>query len=429
MMPSDKIEVSILGTALLNESFANILIESTSINMFASKEAKGLFQFLFDCYKSQIPISIPKAKQNVDGSFVELCLKEGSPAAFKSNVSDLRDMFMASETLLILQRAMANVSGNNSPSLAISEVQEQFDALASQMQTGTLKTFSSVHEEALGKALKNRTNQVQYNGFNIGWETFMKKADGVLTGQGLYTIFGKSGSGKTQLMGSIKRNLEAHGHPSATISIEMSAQDLSYREAARHLGVSLFDLKKGNINDEQFQEYQAWVKAQENSKSVVIDDAKIYVEDIWSYVRDLSSKNIKVIFIDYYQILDTHLDFKGNVEGKYTYISKELTAMQKQYDMAFFLLAQMDKIGARNRLPDPNHIRYSSQPYNDSYMMIGVYRPEAEGIQAEGDKPLPPGFVRAIISKHRNGPLFSVDLAPEQGTGKLTEYKDPGLLF
>jgi len=140
-----------------------------------------------------------------------------------------------------------------------------------------------------------------------------------------------------------------------------------------------------------------------------------------------SQHNIKLIIVDYLQLMTTGVNNKsGNREQEISSISRNLKALAKELDIPVIALSQLSRAvetrGGTKR-PVLSDLRESGAIEQDADIVSFIYRPEYYGIDEWDDESRSPsdGQAEFIIAKHRNGSLENVRL---KFIGHLGKFED-----
>jgi len=159
-----------------------------------------------------------------------------------------------------------------------------------------------------------------------------------------FTIWGaRPGVGKTKLMLQMVMSA-VREDPSSWVlifSLEMTAIQLYQYWACQIAGIDLQRFRRGKITDE---EYLSYTKAREelNGWPVIIDDnGSTTVEKMFaSTERHMATNKIRLVFVDYLQLMDGSGD-DGN--AKFDRISKGLKEYKKRYPVHLSVLSQLSR--------------------------------------------------------------------------------------
>jgi replicative DNA helicase len=130
--------------------------------------------------------------------------------------------------------------------------------------------------------------------------------------------------------------------------------------------------------------------------------------DLRSRARMMASTyGIKMIIVDYLQLMQSTSNYRGNKVQEITEISQNLKSIAKELDIPVIAVSQLSREVEKrdDRRPRLADLRESGSIEQDADLVVFVYRDEYydENSNKKGEADL-------IISKHRNGPLGKIKL-------------------
>ena len=199
----------------------------------------------------------------------------------------------------------------------------------------------------------------------------------------------------------------------------------------------------------------------------ILEDAPLYIDDteglsvmdLRSKARRLvSEKGIKLIMIDYLQLMTASGMKYNSRQEEVSLISRSLKGLAKELNIPVLALSQLNRgvegrIGAEGKRPQLSDLRESGAIEQDADMVIFLHRPEYYHILKSADGLIDyQGKSEVIISKHRKGatgiimmnfkgeytrfenyddPLAGISLPTEGGEirGSVVNGEDNGMLF
>ncbi len=193
----------------------------------------------------------------------------------------------------------------------------------------------------------------------------------------------------------------------------MSNLQLAQRLISSETELSLTQLRKGDITDEQFGQLTAKVSKLSDAPIYIDDTAALSVFELRAKARRLKENHdIKMIVIDYLQLMTSGNDnMRGNREQEISSISRALKSLAKELNIPIIALSQLSRAveqrGGAKR-PQLSDLRESGAIEQDADMVLFVYREDYYSMNEPSETP--PDSAEIIIAKHRNGALDSVSL-------------------
>ena len=232
----------------------------------------------------------------------------------------------------------------------------------------------------------------------------------------LVIIAARPAMGKTAFVLSMARNMAVKHHQAVAIfSLEMSAVQLVNRLIASETELSAEKLKTGRLTDEEWQQLHSRIKALVEAPILVDDTPALSIFELRAKCRRLKQKyGIKVLIIDYLQLMTAGADMRGNREQEVSLISRQLKIIAKELNIPVIALSQLNR-GVEQRTGDAkkpmlSDLRESGAIEQDADMVLFIHRPERYGIMEDSMGNSLKGIADIIIAKHRNGAVGEIQL-------------------
>ncbi len=216
------------------------------------------------------------------------------------------------------------------------------------------------------------------------------------------------------------------GRPVAVFSLEMASVQLVNRLIASEAEISAEKLKKGQLEEYEFQQL--------NSKIHKLADAPIFIDDtpalsifeLRAKARRLKQQNnISLIIVDYLQLMQSGSEnSRGNREQEISAISRSLKSLAKELEIPVLALSQLSRaVETRggDKKPQLSDLRESGAIEQDADMVLFIHRPEYYGLTEDASGNPTTGVAEIIIAKHRNGPTGSINLKFIDRLAKFTD--------
>ncbi len=245
----------------------------------------------------------------------------------------------------------------------------------------------------------------------------------------LVIIAARPAMGKTAFVLSMTRNMAiTHKQPVALFSLEMANVQLVNRLIVSETEIPAEKIKNGNLTT------QEWAQLDQKIKRLI--DAPIFIDDTPGLsVFELRAKcrrlkklhDIKIIIIDYLQLMNASGMSPGSRQEEVSMISRSLKGLAKELMVPIVALSQLNRgvesrAGADGKRPQLSDLRESGAIEQDADMVLFIHRPEYYKITEDelGNSLI--GMAEIIIAKHRNGATGDVRL---RFRGELARFQDP----
>ena len=226
-------------------------------------------------------------------------------------------------------------------------------------------------------------------------------------------LAGRPSMGKTSLGLCIGYSAALrHGIPVAIFSLEMSKEQLVRRILCAEAKVDQHLLRTGGLDDRDWQKLYETANRLAQAP-IYIDDTSFTPRQVRAKARQLKSeKGLGLIVIDYLQLMQG----SGRTENRQqeiSEISRQLKGLAKELNIPVLALAQLSRLVEHrpNKRPVMSDLRESGSLEQDADVVMFIYRDEYYNSDSEKK-----GIAEVIVSKHRNGPVGTVEL------GFLKEY-------
>ncbi|MCW3104402.1 MAG: replicative helicase [Bacteroidetes bacterium] len=242
----------------------------------------------------------------------------------------------------------------------------------------------------------------------------------------LVIIAARPAMGKTALVLSMARNAAVEfNKPVAIFSLEMSSLQLVTRLISSESELSGEKLKKGTLEDYEFQQLNDKIKGLAEAPLFIDDTPGLSVFELRAKARRLKEQhNIELIIVDYLQLMTAGGEGKGNREQEISTISRSLKGLAKELNVPVIALSQLSRaVETRggDKKPQLSDLRESGAIEQDADMVMFIHRPEYYGLTEDESGMPTAGVAELIIAKHRNGPVDSVKT---RYIGQYTKFAD-----
>jgi replicative DNA helicase len=240
-------------------------------------------------------------------------------------------------------------------------------------------------------------NQKEIPSISTGFKQLDEIIEGFKPGK-LITIGAGTGVGKSAFAVNLALNITKQGYKVGLWSFEMSVEEVSERITSIVTCISKKD------EDRQEERYNAARKYIDNTS----DNIQIFTDRI----RDLSSfylqcrrlsirENMKVVIIDYLQLIRLSNDSRSNRVAEIEYLTTNLKNIASELGITIIILSQLSREHKRreDKTPMLSDLRDSGSIEQDSNVVIFLHAPDAQPSTFNKSEKL----IQIIIEKHREG--------------------------
>ena len=255
-------------------------------------------------------------------------------------------------------------------------------------------------------------------GIPTGFGEMDNKTAGLQRGD-LIIVAGRPSMGKTTLAMNIAENAAiAHRVPTAIFSMEMSAEQLSFRMIGSIGRVNQSHLRTGNLTDEDWSRIDSAVSIMSDAPLYIDDSPALSPTEVRARARRLKREHdLGLIVIDYLQLMAV-TGTKENRATEISEISRSLKALAKELKVPVVALSQLNRSVEQrtDKKPVMSDLRESGAIEQDADLIVFIYREEVY----EPDTPRR-GVADIIIGKQRNGPIGEFHLT---FLGEFTKFEN-----
>ncbi len=236
----------------------------------------------------------------------------------------------------------------------------------------------------------------------------------------LIILAARPSMGKTAFALNIAQNAAMKADANVLIfSLEMSAEQLSMRLLSINSCIELAKLKSGSLSSNEWQELNVALDSLVEKKIFIDDTPGITIIEMKNKCRRMKADTgLDLVIVDYLQLMS----IEGHNEGRQqevSTLSRNLKQLAREMDCPVIVLSQLSR-AVETRMdhrPQLSDLRESGAIEQDADVVMFLYRDE----YYNPDTTEKPNTCEVIISKQRNGPTGSLDLA---WLGKYTKFAD-----
>ena len=264
--------------------------------------------------------------------------------------------------------------------------------------------------------LSHSTSEI--TGISSGFAEMDRMTAGLQRGE-LIIVAGRPSMGKTTLAMNIAENAAIGGQvPTAIFSMEMSAEQLSFRMIGSIGRVNQTRLRTGKVTEQDWSRIDSAVSLMSAAPIFIDDSGALTPTEVRARARRLKREHgLGLIVVDYLQLMQV----TGTVENRATEISeisRSLKALSKELDVPVIALSQLNRSveQRQDKKPVMSDLRESGAIEQDADLIVFIYREEVY----EPDTPRK-GIADIIIAKQRNGPVGEFHLT---FLGEYTKFEN-----
>lgn len=350
------VEEAVIGALLIEPNCVDDAMEELTPNCFYSEKHRLIFEAMRSLYNSRVSIDMLtvvqelKTRKNLEDvggavALAQLSQKIGAAAHVEFYIKILKQKCIQRE-LITASYAILKDSYDDSVNVddLIDMAQTKVFAAIQNNVKKDVQEIGSVITQALN-AIEKHQNSVGLSGVPSGFPSIDKITLGWQPSD-LIILAARPSVGKTAFVVNIARNAATdHNMPVAFFSLEMPAIQLVNRMIVSETGLSGEKIKGG----EKLEPYE-WVQLEEKLKKLV--KAPLYIDDTPSLPvmefrskckRLVKQKGVRLIIVDYLQLMQGPAELRGMREQEVAAISRTLKATAKELNVPIIALSQLSR--------------------------------------------------------------------------------------
>ena len=245
----------------------------------------------------------------------------------------------------------------------------------------------------------------------------------------LIIIAGRPAMGKTAFALSLAKNIAIDANiPVALFSLEMSNVQLVNRLLSNVCEIPGKKIQNGQLDDDEWKRLDRNMRRLVGKPMYVDDTPGMSIFELRTKARRLvREKGVRLIIIDYLQLMNATGARFGSRQEEVSTISRSLKGLAKELDIPIIALSQLNRTvdsreGPDGKRPQLSDLRESGAIEQDADMVIFVHRPEYYHIYNDDKGNDLHGMAQIIIAKHRKGGTGDVLL---NFHADLTRFENP----
>jgi replicative DNA helicase len=439
-LPQSKdLEKSILGAILMDKRTLPLVVGHLKSEVFYDLGHQKIFGVIKKMYDDGVYVDITtlnqklkddEAYKELGGAFYLSKLTDNVTGTHNvnSHIEMLIEVYKKREAFMLFKQSEYECLDNESEAIdLLSAVNSKLIAL---------QEFGNIHEKTIDDVILalNYSRDKAQNGELLGYDTGFSELNNTLAGwcrPDFVVIAARPGMGKTAFMLSTIYHLcILNKIPTAIFSLEMSSEQLVERLESITSMLPLKRLRMNSLND---AERKVLLKTDDKillSPLHIEDMGGISISQLRAKATIMKQKyGIKVIFIDYLQLMSGQGKTNQNREQEVSLISRSLKALAKELQVPIIALSQLSRrVEERgDKMPQLSDLRESGSIEQDADAVIMLMRPNyyemTNPIEIGGTEYATNDLVICKVEKNRHGTTKNLPLRFLPETMTFIDYK------
>lgn len=271
-----------------------------------------------------------------------------------------------------------------------------------------LVSLESILDDSFERIEELHRNKGALRGVRTGYKDLDNMTAG-LQRSDLIVLAARPAMGKTTLVTNLAYNVATIAkQPVLFFSLEMSKEQLVDRMLADASGVNAWNIRTGNLSDEDFTKLSEAMGEMAEAPIYIDDTPGLSVLEMRTKARRaMHDQPLGLIIVDYLQLMQASGRSDGNRVQEVSEISRGLKLIARELNVPVIALSQLSRsVESRpDKKPMLSDLRESGSIEQDADIVMFIYREAYYNPETDRQN-----ITDLIIAKHRNGPVGSVEL-------------------
>lgn len=421
------VEAAVLGALMLEKDAFTTVCELIKLESFYDPRHRLVYEAIASLGVNQEPIDLMtvtdrmrsnETLEQVGGAafLVELTANVASAAHVEYHARIVAQKHLARELISFASQVENNAfDETNDVDDLLQEAEKHLFEISQRNVKREVQQIDSVINRAIEQMQLASHRESGLSGLASGFTGI----DAITSGwqnSDLIIIAARPAMGKTAFVLSMALNIALNNNPVAVFSLEMSSLQLVNRLISNVCEMPGEKIKSGRLSQMEWSQLTHRLTRLQGAPLFVDDTSALSIMELRTKARRLVRENgVKMIIIDYLQLMNASGMGLGSREQEVSTISRSLKQLAKELDIPVVALSQLNRKvedrSNKDKRPQLSDLRESGAIEQDADIVCFIHRPEyythsAEDAQGRDIR----GLAEFIIAKHRSGSVDTVDL-------------------
>jgi len=437
-----ELEEAVLGALMIEKDAYYIVSELLRPESFYKNEHAKIYKAIMDLAFKQEPIDMHTVTEQLrkNGDIEEiggpyyislLTAKVASAAHVEYHARIIAQKYLARELIRISSEVQSKAFDDKTD---VDDLMQEAEGKLFEVSQRNIKKdvtqIDPVIKEALDRINTAAGKKDGMSGIQTGFHSLDKYTSGWQKSD-LIIIAARPAMGKTAFVLSMAKNMAIdYNIPVAVFSLEMSNVQLANRLIMNVCEIDGEKIKNGRLENDEWERLDRKLKDLDGAPIYIDDTPSLSVFELRSKARRLVKEHkIKIIIIDYLQLMNASGMNFGSREQEVSIISRSLKGLAKELDIPIIALSQLNRgvesrTGHEGKRPQLSDLRESGAIEQDADMVCFIHRPEYYKITEDENGNSLLGIGEIIIAKHRNGATGDIQLKFKKNFAKFQNLDD-----
>lgn len=414
-------EMSLLGAVLIDDEVIADASEVVAAIDFYDKRHATIFASMMHLYEQHKPIDLLtltnelKKKDQLDSIGGSAYLSELTnyvpTAAHATSYAEIISQKAIRRRLIKASGEISELGFDEETDTQelLERAEAELFSVSDQSLKQDLVPIESILTESFDRIEELQRNKGKLRGIRTGYRDLDNMTAG-LQRSDLIILAARPAMGKTTLVTNLAYNVATLDRlPVLFFSLEMSKEQLIDRMLADASGVDSWNIRTGNLSDEDFGKISEAMGEMAEAPIFIDDTPGLSVLEMRTKARRAAhDQPLGLVIVDYLQLMQATGNHNGNRVQEVSEISRGLKLIARELNVPVIALSQLSRSVESRQPPIPQlaDLRESGSIEQDADLVSFIYRPG----YYEPDNPEVQNITDLIIAKHRNGPVGKVQL-------------------
>ena len=422
-----ELEEAVLGALMLEKDAYSVISDILKPECFYENGHQLIYRAIVDLASKQEPIDMLTVTEQLrrngtleeaGGPFLiaQLTAKVASAAHVEYHARIIAQKYLARE-LITFSSDVQNKAFDDTQDVddLMQEAEGKLFEISQRNVKKDVTQINPVIKDALENLQIAANRKEGLSGLQTGFNDLDKMTSGWQNSD-LVIIAARPAMGKTAFVLSMAKNMAMnYNTPVAVFSLEMSNVQLVNRLIVNTCEIPGEKIKSGQLAPYEWEQLMAKIKDLYDVPLFIDDTPSLSVFELRTKARRLVREHgVKMVIIDYLQLMNASGMSFGSREQEVSTISRSLKGLAKELNIPIIALSQLNRsVESRQgdgKRPQLSDLRESGAIEQDADMVCFIHRPEYYKITEDEKGNDLRGLAEIIIAKHRNGAVGDVRL-------------------
>ncbi len=413
-------EMSLLGAVLIDEETLADISEHVTPKDFYDKRHAHIYEGMMYLYEKHKPVDLLTLTDELKR---KSRLEEVGGSAYLTELTNYVPTAAHAEAYaeLVQQKAirrrLIKASGDiaemgydeeHSTQELLEKAEAELFSVSDQSTKQDLVSLENILTESFDRMEELHRNKGSLRGIRTGYRDLDNMTAG-LQRSDLIVLAARPAMGKTTLVTNLAYNVATIAkQPVLFFSLEMSKEQLVDRMLADASGVDAWNIRTGNLSDEDFSKLSEAMGEMAEAPIYIDDTPGVSVLEMRTKARRIAHEQpLGLVIVDYLQLMQASGRSDGNRVQEVSEISRGLKLIARELNVPVIALSQLSRsVESRSpQIPQLADLRESGSIEQDADIVAFIYREAYYNPDTDREN-----ITDLIIAKHRNGPVGKVEL-------------------